>query len=316
MGFVKEGEALMDREMILEGLRWVYSSLMDLTAKQDTLAKKMEGAQLTLDAMFSYLMRVTENDALAGLQILRDTQPVLDFFIANVHPNWYGPALYYKFKFKEFPGPIYENMKMYREALAAFNEAMDVWWEMHSYKSYGSGNGAMDPYFEGSRVLESVAMMAHHLGEYRRGVEAIKMVIDFYEEIWAIKSAANIPVNVLILQGNRLLIGVMCASDMGDFWTAKQFVDKGMSMLTNVERTLEQNNQLRAFEKYGEILEQNIAQAERDGRVDGGADGPVEVGSFNSQSAWTSSSNADNEGTPKLSKRMFRRKKKQQGIHS
>jgi hypothetical protein len=235
MGFLKEGEDSAGFSMadsILEGLAWTYTTLRDVTSHMESAEAKLEGAQLVLEAMFSYAMRLAVTDPAATLQVLKECEPTLDFLLGSVATVHYGPALYYKFKHREFPAPIYESLERPQEALEAYEEAMAVWWEMHEHKSYGSGNGAVDPYFEGSRVLESIAALSCQTGQHAKGLEAVQHIVDFYQEIFAPKSAASIPNKVRLLHGNRLGLGAQCARDMGDFSLSHRLAGDAISVLS------------------------------------------------------------------------------------
>ena len=301
MGFLKEAQETGDSkvaEKILEGLAWTYNTLRDVTAMKSSVRDRLEGVQLTLEAMFSYTMRLSESDTEEALRVLKEAEPMIEFLLANVGSNSYGPSLYYKFKHREFPCLIYEYMGRPKRALAAYKEAMEVWWEMHKYKSYGSGNGVMDPYFEGSIVLERIAALSMDTGDLQGCVDSVQSIVGFYNEIWASKTADIIPEKVLREYANRLALGTECANKIGNKALTKQFNDKAVATMRLLPRSTQTEGQLSRLEEFSKSLgdvptattnSPHVSSEDPTGGSQLGHDTPI---------------------APQTSKRMFRRKKK------
>lgn len=298
MGFLKEGEDSEGFNMadsILEGLGWTFNTLRDVSSHLESVEAKVEGAQLVLEAMFSYAMRLAVTDPEKTLEVLKECEQTVDFLMTHVAKVHYGPALYYKFKHREFPAPIYENLNRPQEALEAYEQAMAVWWEMHRYKSYGSGNGAIDPYFEGSRVLESIAALSCMKGQYRRGLAAVEHIVSFYDEIWAPKSAATVPNNVRLMHGNRLGLGAQCARDAGD-WTLARRLARDATFVLSTATGSETDRTILALRTLQTEMTEKLTHLDDITR-----DGP---------SGSSMSDSSTNDRSQKVSKRMMKRKEK------
>jgi hypothetical protein len=216
---------------IVEGLRWSFGMFFNMTLDKDKISSnpfvQIESIQLTLDALFNLVMRVGQESA-ESYALLLQASPLIDTLIGSVTAKDRGPALYYKFKQRQFLG-IYQDEQGDRiAALQRYKEAINVWWEMHQLKSYGSGNGANDPYAEGCGILYDIAALSYIQRDFKTCLESIGHIADFYEEVW--RARPQIPHPVQKKHATALGIGGTCAIAEENGTLAWKYLNEALSI--------------------------------------------------------------------------------------
>jgi tetratricopeptide (TPR) repeat protein len=209
MGFDRPGNDASVMENIVQGLKWSFDMFFNMTLdKHKSLFVQIESIQLTLDALFNLVMRLGQ-DNIDSYHLLLQASPLIDDLINKAKTEDRGPALYYKFKQRQFLGIYQDEQGDRTAALGRYKEAIKVWWEMHRLKSYGSGNGANDPYAEGCGILYDIAALSYVHHDFKTCLESIGHIISFYEEVW--KARPQIPNPVQKRYATSLGIGGTCA---------------------------------------------------------------------------------------------------------
>jgi len=151
-----------------------------------------------------------------------------------VAPSDVGAALYFHFKLHDMVATLHKQRRDVPRMLAALEDAADVWMKMHQYKSYGSGNGVMDPFVEVQRILLNIAAFScdrevwpgqeqeQRLQAARRGLQAARTSLGFFQETWGEKLARRgvgtgswVPAEEVGEQAARLYYAGNCALELG-----------------------------------------------------------------------------------------------------
>lgn len=225
MGFDRSDDSSV-KQIIIEGLTLSFNMFFNLTLRNESNQfVRLESIQMTLDAMFNLVMRIGQNNV-DSFHILTRATDLIDELIESVKSEHYGPSLYYKFKQRQFLAIYWEEQGAKEAALKRYKEAMQVWWEMHKLKSYGSGNGAHDPYAEGCGILYDIAALSSIQQDYQTCLESIDHIIHFYEEVWS--KRPKIPLQVIKNHALRLGIGGTCAMSIGNGVLAIQYLNEAL----------------------------------------------------------------------------------------
>jgi tetratricopeptide (TPR) repeat protein len=195
-----------------------------------------DATQMALDSIFNLVMRLGQNSD-ASFQQLRRATTLIDELLKIVRPEHYGPALYYKFKHRHFLGLYLEEQGFLLAALERYKEAALVWWEMHKLKSYGSGNGAHDPYAEGCAILYDIAALSYSHQDFETCLESIHHILHFYKEVWGLRS--QIPQPVLKKHALHLGIGGSCAMSNGNDTLALKYLSEALSIFKQMPEELQ-----------------------------------------------------------------------------
>lgn len=291
MGFERSANDSEVTENILDGLRWSFDMFYALSQRNDTRNFDLVHAlQMTLDSMFNLVMRLGQNSA-ASNQLLLSVTPLIDQFLGMVKSEHYGPALYYKFKQRQFLGIYLEEQGDQISALKRYKEAIMVWWEMHKLKSYGSGNGAHDPYAEGCGVLYDIAALSYAHQDFSVCQESIDHVLRFHDEVWETRS--QIPQPVLKKHAFHLGLGGNCAMANRNDSLALKYFTESLSILKDIPE------ESRFVKQTEEMIQKLVQRQERKSPIDSKVTLDEEI------------SISGDKAASSQSRRVYRRKKKQ-----
>jgi hypothetical protein len=292
MGFERSENNAEVTENILDGLRWSFDMFYNLSQRND-IGKfdRVDAIQMALDSMFNLVMRIGQNSDASNQLLLRVT-PLIDELLRVVRREHYGPALYYKFKQRQFLGIYLEEQGDQIAALKRYKEAILVWWEMHKLKSYGSGNGAHDPYAEGCGILYDIAALSSAHQDFATCLESIDHVLRFHNEVWAARS--QIPQPVLKKHAFHLGVGGTCAKSSGNDSLALRYLYEALSIFKEMPEESQYVTQTEAL--IWELVQRKKKAEER---VDSKTTSDEEV------------SIAGDTVPGSQSRRVYRRKKKQ-----
>ena len=148
--------------------------------------------QIFIDSAYELMIRYFNGEK--RLYVLNIIEPYLLWFISIMKGSTaYGPSLYYLYKHYEFEATSYGLINNLNQQLLSYEKAINVWEEMKELGTFGSGNGVLDPYREGSDLMFDYGTLLCYLGKHESGINFLTRSIKLVHETWSAVDDNMIP---------------------------------------------------------------------------------------------------------------------------